>query len=104
MSVPFNLEVALAAIERMTNPAHTHYDVKSIYKQLIVQIKTQHPMLISEHIDYVDGLINDANQLLLQVNSAQLSEQHALEKLYAGYSDFPTDTLQQVFAYCKQRL
>jgi hypothetical protein len=104
MSVPFNLEVALAAIEQMTNPAHKDYDVKTIYAQLVAQINTQHPILISEHIDCVDGLIKYTHKLLLQINSTQLSEQHALEKLSAAYSDLPPDALQQVFACCKQRV
>jgi hypothetical protein len=104
MSVPFNLEVALAAIKLMTNPTCDKYDTKIIYEQLVAQIKNQHPMLISEHIDYVDGLIKYAKKMLTQANAGQITEQQAFEKFTSSYKDFPVNSLKRVFAYCKQQV
>jgi hypothetical protein len=104
MSVPFNLEVALAAIELMTDPTRDRFDTKSIYEELVARIKTQHPMLISEHVDYVGDVIKYAIKLSTQANAGQMTEQQALQKLRSGYKEFPIEALQRTLTYCKQHL
>ena len=102
MSVPFVPKVALKAIEILTEPQYAHSDYNLRLEALCERIPDQHPILISEHLEFAEDVIESAKRLARQVKAGELSRAEALERLGKSFDSFASESIALALSFALQ--
>jgi hypothetical protein len=102
MSVPFMPKAAIKAIEILTEPEYAQADYNLTFEVLCRRIPDQHPILISEHLQFAEELIESAKRLAKQVNAGELSRANALKRLGKSFSAFEIESIGRALAFALQ--
>jgi hypothetical protein len=101
MSVPFVLSVAIEALEIAIDPA---LDAHAKPAALERRIRKQHPLLIAEHREFVQLIVQDASKLAAKIGAGTLSQADALVQLEGAYHKFPRDLLKRTITHALANL
>lgn len=99
MSIPFVTQVAVAAVEVATAPELAGAGKRAMSAALQARFDDQHPLLISEHLDYALLLISSAEASAAKVSSGSISRDDALSDLRRGYGSFPSESIDRALSY-----
>jgi hypothetical protein len=102
VSVPFMPTVAIKAIEILTESAYAQADYNLTFEVLCRRIPDQHPMLISEHLDYATELIEASKRFAKQVKAGELSQADALAHLETTFDAFEIESVTRALAFALQ--
>ena len=102
MSVPFVPNVALKAIEILTQAQYAQSGYNLRFEALCERIPDQHPILISEHLDFAADLIESAKRLAGQVKAGELSRAEALERLGKSFDGFGDESIARALVFALQ--
>lgn len=99
MSVPFVVQVAVAAVEVATDPTLASAGKKAMSAALQARFGDQHPLLIGEHLDYALRLVRSAEAAAAKVRSGSMSRDLALSELRRGYGSFPEESVDLAWSH-----
>jgi hypothetical protein len=104
MSIPFTPSVAIGAIEVLTDPQLIGASSETMLTELESRFQHQHPMLISEHLQYAEDLLASAMQIAIQTKQTSLPHVRAIQRLKSGYSGYPDQSIERALAYALERV
>ena len=99
MSVPFVVQVAVAAVEVATDPTLASAGKRAMSAALQARCGDQHPLLVGEHLDYALLLVRSAEDGAAKVRSGSMSRDLALSELRRGYGSFPDESVDLAWSY-----
>jgi hypothetical protein len=100
MSVSFVLEVAVGAVDVLvTAPLAS----SSLTDLLCKKFPRQHPLLVVEHIDYANLLIQSSFKKAEMVNLGSMSKEEAIDSLAKGFNEFPKSAIEKAFEFALSR-
>ncbi|NUO75931.1 MAG: hypothetical protein HOQ32_07945 [Lysobacter sp.] len=99
MSIPFLVQVAVAAVEVATDPTLAGGGKKAMSAALQARCGDQHPLLVGEHLDYALLLVRSAEDGAAKVRFGSMSRDLALAELRRGYGGFPDESVDLAWSY-----